>query len=117
MATETSSNEGVRPADAGGLTQESHSQTSDGRPIVETFTHGGKRFDIIDARGKDYRMATRFIDKDSGDDDTAFFPALMSVVVRVDGEPKLPEYYDNLGLKTFAKILTTMTSLGFMSGE
>jgi len=66
-------------------------------------------FGIIDARGRDVIKAQSLMDGDA----SRYFPSLMHVVCRVDGKRKPIEYFEDLPMGTFSKIMVALNDEGF----
>lgn len=67
--------------------------------------------DVIEAKGRHFMAAS----KKMGDEEERFVGYLMAEICRVEGQKKPIEYFEDLPMSQFVKILTELTEAGFIS--
>lgn len=81
------------------------------KPEVLTLK-SGKVAEITPGKGKHVRAAQRLV---SGNpDESAYFPALMSQIVTIDGKPITMEDVDELPMGDYMQLMTYFTEHNFL---
>jgi len=92
-------------------TKDNKKKQIDGKDIALSFElPSGKKVDVLEGKGKDSQFAAKM----SEGAPEQYMPALMHVLVRIDGEKLAIEDFEELPLRDYNKLQTEFSGLYFL---
>ena len=79
-------------------------------PYAGSVEVGGVKFDVLDARGRHFEQISLVMDGEQH----KYITSAMHVLVRINGEQKLPDYYSDLPWSQYTAVTELIRGLGFM---